>query len=63
MTLASVLSVTIVVTLKSFDFKLSYLNSNFALTLVYLNPVLNNPALHGILKYNRIGAFMIDKKG
>ena len=54
---------TIVVTLKSFDFKLSYLNSNFALTLVYLNPVLNNPALHGILKYNSIGAFMIDKKG
>ena len=51
---------TIVVTLKSFDFKLSYLNSNFALILVYLNPVLNNPVLHGILKYNRIGAFMID---
>ena len=63
MTLTSVLSVTIVVTLTSFDFKLSYLNSNFVLTLVYLNPVLNNPALHGILKYNRIGAFMIDKKG
>ena len=54
---------TSVVALKSFVFKLSYLNSNFALTLVYLNPVLNNPALHGILKYNRIGAFMIDKKG
>ena len=63
MTLTNVLSVTIVVTLKSFDFKLSYLNSNFALTLVYLNPALNNPTLHGILKYNRIGAFMIDKKG
>ena len=25
-------------------FKLSYLNSNFALTLGYLNPALNNPA-------------------
>ena len=25
-------------------FKLSYLNSNFALTLGYLNPSLNNPA-------------------
>ena len=27
-----------------FLFKLSYLNSNFALTLGYLNPALNNPA-------------------
>ena len=26
-------------------YKLSYLNSNFALTLGYLNPALNNPAL------------------
>ena len=26
-------------------FKLSYLNSNFALTLGYLNPALNNSAL------------------
>ena len=26
-------------------FKLSYLNSYFALTLGYLNPALNNPAL------------------
>ena len=26
-------------------FKLSYLNSNFALTLGYHNPALNNPAL------------------
>ena len=26
-------------------FKLSYLNSNFALTLGYLNPALDNPAL------------------
>jgi len=26
-------------------FKLSYLNSNFVLTLGYLNPPLNNPAL------------------
>ena len=25
-------------------YKLSYLNSNFALTLGYLNPALNNPA-------------------
>ena len=25
-------------------FKLSYLNSNFALTLGYINPALNNPA-------------------
>ena len=45
MTLTSFLSVTSVVTLKSFVFKLLYLNSNFALTLVYLNPALNNPAL------------------
>ena len=29
----------------NFLFKLSYLNSNFALTLGYLNPALNNPAL------------------
>ena len=36
---------TSVVTLKSFVFKLLYLNSNFALTLVYLKPALNNPAL------------------
>ena len=28
-------------------FKLSYLNSNLALTLGYLNPALNNPALLG----------------
>ena len=27
-------------------FKLSYLNSNFALTGGYLNPALNYPALH-----------------
>ena len=26
-------------------FKLSYLTSNFAVTLGYLNPALNNPAL------------------
>ena len=26
-------------------FKLSYLNSNFALTMAYLNPALNNPVL------------------
>ena len=26
-------------------FKLSYLNANFALTLGYLNPALNNPTL------------------
>ena len=28
------------------SFKLSYLNSNFTLTLGYLNPALNNLALH-----------------
>ena len=28
-------------------FKLSYLNSNLALTLGYLNPALNNSALKG----------------
>ena len=28
-----------------FAFKFSYLNSNFTLTLGYLNPALNNPAL------------------
>ena len=27
-------------------FKLSYLNSNFALSLEYLNPALNNPVLY-----------------
>ena len=30
-------------------FKLSYLNLNFALTLGYLNPALNNPALVDII--------------
>ena len=28
-------------------YKPSYLNSNFALTLGYLNPALNNPAQYG----------------
>ena len=32
-------------------FKLSYLNLNFALTLGYLNPALNNPALMSTLAY------------
>ena len=31
-------------------YKLSYLNSNFALTLGYLNPALNNPAQDGRAK-------------
>ena len=34
-------------------FKLPYLNSNFALTLGYLNPALNNPALKGEKFYER----------
>ena len=38
-------------------FKLSYLNSNFALTLGYLNPALNNPAL--IANFSNPG--MLDK--
>ena len=33
-------------------FKLSYLNSNLALTLGYLNPALNNSALLGGLSWN-----------
>ena len=31
-------------------FKLSYLNSNFALTLGYLNPALNNPAQGSVVR-------------
>ena len=31
--------------------KLSYLNSNFALTLGYLDPALNNPALDGFFPF------------
>ena len=38
-------------------FKLSYMNSNFALTLGYLNPALNNPAL--IANFSSPG--MLDK--
>ena len=34
-------------------YKLSDLNSNFALTLGYLNPPLNNPALNGSLRRRR----------
>ena len=35
-------------------FKLSYLNSNLALTLGYVNPALNNPALLGGLSWNML---------
>ena len=35
-------------------FKLSYLNSNFALTLGYFNPALNIPALYVSLRYKNI---------
>ena len=34
-------------------FKLSYLNSNFALTLGYLNPSLNNPAQDSGFRFHK----------
>ena len=41
-------------------FKLSNLNSNFALTLGYLNPALNNPALvFTVLQVDHISTFAL----
>ena len=43
-------------------FKLSNLNSNFALTLGYLDPALNNPALSLETLYTDTGASSAKKK-
>ena len=43
-------------------FKLSYLNSNFALTLGYLKPALSNPALVPLKKF-KLGLGQILRKG